>query len=125
MIESGGSYKSTPVDSEAYVSIAAYKVNARDAVPSGATVINGVYFIWNNSGFTGHSFYTNIPYGPTASYGFKSDQAVIDYITANINLDDVFASWNPTFDEFMYFADLFRTGGEAYGCADFDIGTES
>lgn len=39
-------------------------------------------------------------------------------------LNGIFSSWNPTFDQFMDFADNFREGEIAAGCADFDISVQ-
>ena len=47
-----------------------------------------------------------------------------EYLENNGNLNQVFADWHPSFDEFMNWADNFREGGQGTGCADFDISVQ-
>lgn len=120
MYENGGNYVSAPI----YNDVAAYSTYANSTVPSGATVINGAYFRWDRSGFTGHGWFRQVEGGPLS--GFASDEAVLAYIDGEGQgtLNGIFSSWNPTYDQFMDFADNFREGEIAAGCADFDISVQ-
>lgn len=110
----GGTYKAAP-----YSPVAANAIGTSRAIPSGSTVVNGAYFSWNENGFTGTGWYITDG-SPLDSAGI-TEENIDDYLAQNENLNSVFASWSPTFDGFMNWADNFREGGAGYGCADFDI----
>lgn len=79
---------------EEYSSVAAYSVPADNGIPSGASIVRGIYYMWNDEGFTGQGWMTNVDGGPTAMYpSFKSDNDVVDYISRVGNLDAVFSFW--------------------------------
>lgn len=109
----GGIYKAAP-----YSPVEANSAPANRAIPSGATAVNGVYFSWNEKGFTGSGWYITDG-SPLASAGI-TEQSIDDYLAENENLNSVFASWSPTFEGFLNWADNFREDGPGAGCAYFD-----
>ena len=104
----GGIYKAAP-----YSPVEANSIPANRAIPSGATVVNGAYFSWNDNGFTGRGWFITDG-SPLDSAGITED-TVDDYLAANSNLNEVFANWSPSFDGFMNWADNFREGRAGYG----------
>lgn len=83
---------------ENYEPVEGRTVNSRETIiPSDAYQVGGIYYEWNDEGFTGKSFFTDIINGPTNSYGFNSDADVIDYLNSlpegQRNLNAVFLNW--------------------------------
>ena len=111
----GGIYKAAP-----YSPVEANSAPANRAIPSGSTAVNGVYFLWNEKGFTGTGWFLT-PGSPLWDSGLTTVAAVDDYLSTNDNLNEVFSAWNPSFYEFMDWAENFREDGKGAGCADFDI----
>ena len=78
-MSSGGTYISNKFkDGEEYDPVEGYSVNTRDAnIPSGASIVRGIYYMWNDRGFTGQGWMHDIEGGPTNIYpGFTSDDDV-------------------------------------------------
>lgn len=113
----GQEYKAAP-----YSEVQAMVMPMDLTVPSGSTVVNGAYFSWNESGFVGVSWFIT-PGSPLDSAGI-TEESIDQYLTDNGDLNDVFSSWNPSFDGFMSWADNFRDGATGAGCADFDISVQ-
>ena len=96
---SGGSYVKNPGydpnEIEQYSTVQAYTISGNSrAIPSGASIVRGIYFMWNDEGFTGKGWRYDIVGGPTNKYpDFHSNDDVANYVAANQNLDDVFSSW--------------------------------
>lgn len=64
------------------------------AISSGASIVRGIYYMWNDQGFTGQGWMHNVEGGPTNMFpGFQSDADVAGYVAANDNLDAVFSHW--------------------------------
>lgn len=109
----GGNYVSAP-----YSAVAAYSVDGTNTIPSGATVVQGIYYMWNDGGFTGQGWMYRISGGPTNIYpDFSSDEDVANYVAANRNLDVVFSYWNQyyTLEGWDNFYDAVGVGS---GCMD-------
>ena len=96
---SGGSYVKNPGydpnEIEQYSTVQAYTISGNSrAIPSGATIVQGIYYMWNESGFTGQGWMYGIEGGPTTIYpGFTNNDDVANYVDLNENLDDVFKYW--------------------------------
>ena len=87
----GGYYVPNP---NQYTQVAAYSVAGDITIPSGASIVQGIYYMWNDEGFTGNGWMYGIEGGPTNMYsGFTSNDDVANYVAANGNLDAVFADW--------------------------------
>lgn len=116
-MSSGGNYVAAPANP--YETVAAYGVDSNITVPSGARTIEGAYFAWDSNGFTGKGSWF-LGQGPMVE--FSTAEEVEEYINGEGagTLNGVFSKWAPSYDEFMNFADNFRTGGAAAGCADFN-----
>lgn len=95
-MSSGGTYISNKFkDGEEYDPVEGYSVNTREGtIPSGASIVQGIYYMWNDGGFTGKGWMHGINGGPTNIYpDFHSDEDVAEYVAANGNLDAVFSHW--------------------------------
>lgn len=102
-MSSGGSYvKNKFVDEEQYSAVAAYSVgNTRTGIPSGATIVEGIYYMWDDGGFTGDGWKYNVVGGPTNTYpDFSSDEDVALYVETNGNLDAVFSYWSAHYNKY-------------------------
>lgn len=95
-MSSGGSYVNNKFAyDDQYTAVAAYSTNSRNVtIPSGASIVRGIYYMWNDGGFTGQGWMYEVPGGPTNMYpGFSSNDDVADYVATNQNLNDVFSHW--------------------------------
>lgn len=87
----GGYYVPNP---NQYTQVAAYSVARDNTIPSGASIVHGIYFMWNDGGFTGQGWRYSVDGGPTKMYpGFTCDEDVDKYVADGKNLNDVFAYW--------------------------------
>ncbi len=119
-MSSGGTYISNKFkDGEEYDPVEGYSVNTRNVtIPSGASIVQGIYYMWNDGGFTGGGWKQEIKGGPTNIYpGFYSDNDVAEYVAANKNLDEVFRYWaqNYTLEGWNNF---YNAVGVDSGCMD-------
>lgn len=111
----GGYYVPNP---NQYTQVAAYSVARDNTIPSGVSIVQGIYYMWNEDGFTGKGWKTEVAGGPTAMYpGFTSDDAVAEYVAANGNLNDVFANWAKNYTLEGWHAFYTAVGVES-GCMD-------
>lgn len=85
----GGYYVPNP---NQYTQVAAYSVARDITIPSGASIVRGIYYMWNDQGFTGKGWMQEIDGGPTNMY-FESNEEVASYVATNSNLDAVFTYW--------------------------------
>lgn len=81
-----------------YVAVAAYSVNsAGNTIPSGASVVQGIYYMWNELGFTGQGWMTGISGSPTNMFNdgmyANNEDAFAEYAASVQNLNDVFSQW--------------------------------
>lgn len=89
----GANYSVNP---EIYSEVAAF--STRDiTIPSGASIVQGIYYMWNDDGFTGKGWMHDIAGGPTNVYGFTSDDEVAVYVAREKNLDAVFSHWQKNY----------------------------
>ena len=87
----GANYSVNP---EIYSEVAAFSTR-NTSIPSGASIVHGIYYMWNESGFTGNGWKYEVKGGPTNIYpGFSSDADVAEYVATNGNLDAVFSYWS-------------------------------
>lgn len=87
-------------------------------IPSGKTIVQGIYYMYNERGFTGQGWMYNIGGGPTNTYpGFTSNEDVAAYVADKENLDAVFLHWSGvyTLDGWDAFYDAV---GKDSGCMD-------
>lgn len=111
----GGYYVPNP---NQYTQVAAYSVARDITIPSGASIVHGIYYMWNDDGFTGRGWKYEITGGPTAMYPyFTSNDDVAEYVATNRNLDAVFSHWaqHYTLEGWDNFYDAVGVGS---GCMD-------
>ena len=101
-----------------YTQVAAYSVARDITIPSGASIVHGIYYMWNDRGFTGKGWMTDVPGGPTGSFpGFETDQDVDEYLATNKNLNEVFEHWSDVYTLDGWDAFYNRVGKDS-GCMD-------
>ena len=106
-----------------YSPVAAYSVPAANEIPSGATIVRGIYYMWDDGGFTGKGWMYEVSGGPTNMYPeFASDDDVAAYVANVGNLNAVFDNWiaNYTLDGWDSF---YNAVGVESGCMDVDHST--
>ena len=113
----GANYSVNP---EIYSEVAAF--STRDiTIPSGASIVRGIYYMWNDTGFTGQGWMYEIEGGPTNIYrpDFGSNENVANYVAAEGNLDAVFSYWaqHYTLEGWDKF---YNAVGVGSGCMDVD-----
>ena len=115
----GGYYVPNP---NQYTQVAAYSVARDNPIPSGASIVRGIYYMWNDGGFTGQGWMYDVPGGPTNTYeGFKSNDDVAAYVAEHGNLNAVFSDWSLKYT--LEGWDNFYTAvGVKSGCMDVDQG---
>lgn len=91
----GGYYVPNP---NQYTQVAAYSVARDNTIPSGASIVQGIYYMWNDEGFTGQGWMCEVKGGPTNIYGFGSDEEVAAYLAEHNDLDEVFSNWSLKYD---------------------------
>lgn len=115
----GGYYVPNP---NQYTQVAAYSVARDITIPSGASIVHGIYYMWNDEGFTGKGWMYEIDGDPTRMYpGFTSNNDVANYVATNRNLNEVFSHWaqNYTLEGWDRF---YNAVGVNSGCMDVDHG---
>lgn len=91
----GANYSVNP---EIYSEVAAFSTQD-PTIPSGASIVHGIYYKWDDGGFTGQGWMYDVKGGPTNIYpSFSSDADVADYVASNKNLDAVFSYWSQNYD---------------------------
>ncbi len=91
----GANYSVNP---EIYSEVAAFSTRNTTS-HSGESIVHGIYYMWNDNGFTGQGWMYEVKGGPTNMYDdFKSDQDVANYVAAGNNLNDVFSNWLQNYD---------------------------
>lgn len=91
----GGYYVPNP---NQYTQVAAYSVARDNTIPSGASIVQGIYYMWNDDGFTGNGWMYSVKGGPTNSYPhFKSDDDVVAYLAERKDLNEVFSYWSQNY----------------------------
>lgn len=103
-----------------YSAVAAYSVPDQNTIPSGASIVHGIYYMWNESGFTGHGWKYEVTGGPTNMYPeFSSDDDVAEYVANNRNLNEVFSYWSQHYS-LEGWDNFYRAVGVDSGCMDVD-----
>lgn len=111
----GGYYVPNP---NQYTQVAAYSVARANTIPSGASIVHGIYYMWNESGFTGKGWMYETPGGPTNMYSdFTCDQDVAAYVAEHGNLDAVFSNWAKIYD-LTGWNNFYNAVGVDSGCMD-------
>ena len=109
----GGYYVPNP---NQYTQVAAYSVARDNTIPSGASIVQGIYYMWDENGFTGGGWMYGVTSGPTNSYpDFDSDKDVAEYVASKGNLDDVFKHWSTVYNKDGWHAFYTAVG---IGCMD-------
>ena len=86
----GANYSVNP---EIYSEVAAFSTQD-PTIPSGASIVRGIYYMWNDQGFTGKGWMYEVDGGPTKLYpDFNSNDDVAAYVADKGNLDAVFSHW--------------------------------
>lgn len=111
----GGYYVPNP---NQYTQVAAYSVARDITIPSGASIVHGIYYMWNDQGFTGQGWMYGVSGGPTAMYpDFGSDADVAAYVAEHGNLNDVFSDWSERYT-LQGWDDFYNAVGVNSGCMD-------
>ena len=121
-VSSGGTYVGNKFkNGEEYDPVEGYSVNTRNAtIPSGASIVQGIYYMWNDGGFTGNGWMHDIEGGPTNMYpDFHSDDDVAAYVSTNGNLNDVFSYWAQYYT-IEGWDNFYNAVGVNSGCMDVD-----
>ncbi len=109
-------------DGEEYSAVTAYSIGSgrEGGIPSGASIVHGIYYMWNDDGFTGQGWMQKIDGGPTNIYpGFLSDTDVAAYVSENGNLDAVFSHWAQYYT-LEGWDNFYNAVGVGSGCMDVD-----
>ena len=94
------------------------------SIPSGASIVRGIYYMWNDQGFTGGGWKYEITGGPTAMYPyFTSNDDVAAHVAANGDLDAVFSNWAQKYT-LEGWDNFYNAVGVNSGCMDVDHSTE-
>ena len=93
-------------------------------IPSGASIVRGIYYMWNDEGFSGKGWMYQVEGGPTNMYpGFKSDSDVATYVASAGNLDAVFSHWAQYYT-LEGWDNFYNAVGVGSGCMDVDHSQE-
>lgn len=108
-----------PSPKEEYDGVMAFSVPAEGTtIPSGATIVKGIYYKWNEDGFIGNGWMRHISGGPTGMYPyFTSDNEVAEYVAEHQNLDAVFEHWSQHYTLEGWHAFYMAVGVDS-GCMD-------
>lgn len=112
-----------------YDRVSGYSVSTNDVtIPSGTTIVRGIYYMWNENGFHSNGWMTDIEGSPLNMYfsdglytgtGSNWEDWADEYITKFGNLNAVFDHWSQNFD--IQDWDSFYTAvGANSGCMDVD-----
>lgn len=121
MSSGGYQVKNKFFDEEEYNPVEGYSTNTRNAViPSGSSIVRGIYYMWNDMGFTGQGWMHDVQGGPTALYpDFQSNADVAQYVANIGNLDAVFSYWASHYN-LEGWNNFYTAVGYDSGCMDVD-----
>lgn len=107
--------------SEEYSTVSAYSIGSKEGgIPSGASIVRGIYYMWDDGGFTGNGWMYGVVGGPTNIYpDFTSDEDVAKYVAKEGNLDEVFKYWSENYNLNGWNSFYMAVGFES-GCMDVD-----
>lgn len=124
----GSNYVQNPnIGKEAYNTVEGRTARNGDiTIPSsGITPTNGVTYLWSvnldtgEGGFTGQSWLLHLTsVNPLVTVGhLDTDAEVLEYLRIHKSFNEIFSTWNPSFNEWMRFNDAFTSTGAVNGCA--------
>lgn len=109
-----------------YEAVSANAISSMADIPSGASIVRGIYYMWNEDGFTGQGWMSDIEGSPTNIYrDFVSvpederEQAVANYLATNQNLNAVFDYWSQNYT-LEGWNNFYMAVGADSGCMDVD-----
>lgn len=109
-----------------YEAVSANAISSMADIPSGASIVRGIYYMWNEDGFTGQGWMSGIEGSPTNIYrDFVSvpederEQAVANYLATNQNLNAVFDYWSQNYT-LEGWDNFYMAVGADSGCMDVD-----
>lgn len=121
-MSSGGSYVNYKFAyDDQYTAVAAYSTNSiNTTIPSGASIVRGIYYMWDDGGFSGRGWMYNISGSPTNMYPeFQSNDDVATYVAEYGNLDAVFSHWAQHYT-LEGWDNFYNAVGVDSGCMDVD-----
>ncbi len=120
-MSNGSNYVQAP-----YEAVEANAISTYAGIPSGATIVRGIYYKWGDGGFTSRGWMSNIEGSPTNIYPEFSvlqenvrDQAVAQYVATKGDLDDVFFYWSQHYT-LEGWDNFYNAVGVDSGCMDVD-----
>lgn len=108
-----------------YITLEGRTVDTRDGtIPSGASIVKGIYYKWDDRGFTGKGWMYGIEGGPTNMYpDFNNDEDVANYVSSKGNLNEVFEYWANHYN-LQGWDSFYNAVGVNSGCMDVDHGSQ-
>lgn len=105
----------------AYEEVSAYSVSTfSNEIPSGASIVRGIYYMWNDQGFIGQGWMYDVEGGPTNMYpDFNSDEDVAGYVAEQGDLNEVFSYWAQNYT-LGGWDNFYNEVGVGSGCMDVD-----
>lgn len=95
----GSNYIQVPYEAVSANAVSTYE----HTIPSGASIVRGIYYMWSDSGFINKGWMTSVSGSPTqmaieagiiSTDGYNDDEAAVaGYVAENQNLDRVFSYW--------------------------------
>lgn len=120
-MSNGSNYVQAP-----YEAVEANAISTYAGIPSGATIVRGIYYMWDENGFTGKGWMSEIEGSPTNIYPDFADKpeevrdaAVEEYVATNGNLDAVFSYWSTQYT-LEGWDNFYNAVGVDSGCMDVD-----
>lgn len=87
-------------------------------IESGKTIVQGIYYMYNEQGFTGQGWKYEVDGGPTNMYpDFQSNNDVAAYVAEHKNLNDVFSYWSGQYN-LSGWDNFYNAVGTGSGCMD-------
>lgn len=122
----GGNYVKNP---NQYDGVSGHSVSTyANSIPSGSSIVHGIYYIWNDDGFTGYGWKTDIIGSPLQMYfnkklfigtGNSWEDWAREYLAQYENLDTVFSYWSQHYT-LEGWDNFYNAVGVGSGCMDVD-----
>ena len=122
-MSSGSNYVQAPYEAVNARSISTFSAT----IPSGATIVSSVYYMWNDQGFTGGGWHSDLGGSPTnmaiaagiiPTEGFNNNEDAVEaYIIQYQNLNAVFSYWAQHYT-MQGWDDFYTAVGAESGCMD-------
>ena len=124
-MSSGSKYIQAPYDAVSAQSVSTFA----NTIPSGASIVRGIYYMWNDGGFTGYGWKSDIEGSPiqmaistgeipTAGYT-TDEEAAAAYVASEGNLNKVFDYWSRYYT-LEGWHNFYTAVGVDSGCMDVD-----